>query len=196
MSDLTLIEAVKKGDRDAAAGLLAGGADIHQQDEHGWTALNWAAGRGDVEAVRVLLEQGADTTRVGRDQRTPYMIALAGGHAEAARLLREAEEGREGEQVSRPERKYCRAYTESELEQFPDWHAKKIERGGAEGADALLYLHQDFRVSESMWENENVVFDEVSAEWKEFCTSVLKFKVQDDLDLLVAAADACQGAAA
>ncbi|HEY9401513.1 MAG TPA: ankyrin repeat domain-containing protein [Pyrinomonadaceae bacterium] len=203
MSDLTLIEAVKNGDPSAIAELSAGGADINEQDEHGWTALNWASGKGNVETIRLLLEKGADVTRVGRDQRTPYLIALAGGHAEAAKLLKEAEEGSEGEKISRPERKYCRAYQQSELEQFPGWHEQKIKGSveaagqiGDEGDDAMLYLHQNFRVTASMWENENIVFDEISPEWKNFCANVLKFKAQDDLDLIVSFNQARDGAAA
>lgn len=203
MSDLTLIEAVKNGDPSAVAELSAGGADINEQDEHGWTALNWASGQGNVETIKLLLEKGADVTRVGRDQRTPYLIALAGGHAEAAKLLREAEEGSEGEKISRPERKYCRAYQQSELEQFPGWHEQKMKgiveavgQTGGEGDDAMLYLHQSFRVTASMWENEDIVFDEISPEWKNFCANVLKFKAQDDLDLIVSFNNARDGAAA
>ena len=203
MSDLTLIEAVKKGDLTALAELSAGGADINEQDEHGWTALNWASGKGSVETIKLLLEKGADVTRVGRDQRTPYLIALAGGHAEAAKLLKEAEEGSAGEEISRPERKYCRAYQQSELEQFPSWHEQKVKgiaeaegRTGVESDDAMLYLHQNFRVTASMWENEDVVFDEVSPEWKNFCRNVLKFKALDDLDLIVSFDDAGNGVVA
>jgi hypothetical protein len=38
-----------------------------------------------------------------------------------------------------------------------------------------------------MWHNENVIFNSVDADWKEFCASILKFKVPDDLDLIVTA---------
>jgi hypothetical protein len=37
MGDVQLIEAVKAGDLATAEALLASGADIHQQDEQGWT---------------------------------------------------------------------------------------------------------------------------------------------------------------
>jgi hypothetical protein len=36
-----------------------------------------------------------------------------------------------------------------------------------------------------MWRGEEVIFDHVTPEWKEFCVSVLDFKVEDDLDLIV-----------
>jgi len=92
MSDLQLIEAVKANNLAAVERLIQSGADLNQQDEHGWTPLNWAAGKGDIETIRLLIEKGADVFKVGVDQRTPYLIALAFGHAEAVELLCEVEE--------------------------------------------------------------------------------------------------------
>src|SRR5215213_3214110 len=92
MSDLQLIDAVKTGQLARVEEVLNSGADIHQQDEQGWTPLNWAAGRGDLEIVRLLLARGADVFRVGRDQRTPYKISLAARHTDVARLLKEKEQ--------------------------------------------------------------------------------------------------------
>ena len=50
--------------------------------------------------------------------------------------------------------------------------------------DDVVFLHQDFTVTQSMWHNENVIFNQVVPAWEEFCTDVLKFKVPDDLDLI------------
>jgi ankyrin repeat protein len=196
MSEARLIEAVKGGDRAAVEELVAGGADLNEQDENGWTPLNWAAGGGDVEVVRLLLDKGAEVFKVGRDQRTPYMIALAAGRQETARLLREAEEAAQGESASRPERRYCSAYEVSRLREFPGWPKEDARRlagnnghaAGDSDAEAaeneVIYLHQDFTVTRLIWHNEDVVFDQVTPEWKEFCVNSLKFKVPDDLDLI------------
>ena len=196
MSEARVIEAVKGGDRAAVEELVAGGADLNEQDENGWTPLNWAAGRGDVEVVRLLLDKGAEVFKVGRDQRTPYMIALAAGQQDTARLLREAEEAAQGEPASRPERRYCSANEVGRLREFPDWPKEDARQvadgnghpGGAPGAEAaendIVYLHQDFTVTRLIWHNEDVVFDQVTPEWKEFCVNSLKFKVPDDLDLI------------
>ena len=40
--------------------LLANGADLHAQDDDGYTALIYAAWEGDVEVVRFLLDNGAN----------------------------------------------------------------------------------------------------------------------------------------
>src|SRR5262245_42264799 len=105
MSDLQLIEEVKAGNLASVRRLIEAGADVNQQDEQGWTPLNWAAGKGKLEIVTLLVNRGADVFKVGRDQRTPYLIALAAGQAETARFLRQAEDQAAGEKPVRPERK-------------------------------------------------------------------------------------------
>ena len=186
MSDLQLIEAVKAGDRAAALSQLGSGAQPDQRDEQGWTPLCWAAGRGDAGLVSALVEAGADVFAAGRDQRTPYMIALAAGHAEVARALREAERRAQPERVG-PERLYCKAYTVGELKGFPALAAKlgQSDGGDALADDDVLFIHQDYTVTRSMWHNEDVLFDDASPQWREFCTQTLGFAVPDDLDLIV-----------
>src|SRR5262249_31136642 len=110
MSDLKLIEAVKNGDYKEAERLVKAGGDINQQDEHGWTPLNYAAGKGNLPMVQFLIENGSDLFRVGRDRRLPYDIALAAGHVAVVKYLKDAEDRRSSEKPFRPERKYCKAY--------------------------------------------------------------------------------------
>jgi hypothetical protein len=184
MSDLQLIEAVKAGNSATIQALTESGIDVNQQDEQGWTPLSWAAGKGDVKTVTLLLEKGADVFKVGRDQRTPRKIALAAGHADAVKLLKQAEETAGGETTAQPERKYTKAYHLKDMRQFSDW---KENNGVSLSDDDIVFLHQDFTVTQSMWHNEDVVFDQVTREWTEFCTNVLNFRVPDDLDLIVPA---------
>lgn len=201
MSELQLIEAAKADNLTAATNLIESGTDLNQQDEQGWTPLNWASGKGNLEMVNLLVKQGADVFKTGRDQRTPYMIALAAGHADVAKLLREAEDGVEGLKPERPERKYCKAYHLSDFRQYPNWletrgNWKNNDKDEQTLADEdIVFLHQDYTVTQSMWHNENVIFDKVTTEWKEFCEKALKFKVPDDLDLIVAAKDLKQDSA-
>jgi uncharacterized protein len=194
MSDMALIEAVKGGAFAEAAKLIKNGADINQQDEQGWTPLNFAAGKGDFSLVKLLVENGADVFKVGRDLRTPYMIALAAGRVPVVKYLMEAEDNYPGEKPASPERKYCKAYLLRDLRQYSAWSESRIsgqnnenDNGESEAPfadDKVVFIHQDFTVTESMWHNENTVFNSVSAEWEEFCRSSLQFKVPDDLDLI------------
>jgi ankyrin repeat protein len=195
MSDVQLIEAVKAGDLATVTALLASGVDIHQQDEQGWSSLNWAAGKGDVAIIEVLLQNGADIFQVGRDQRTPYMIALAAARVEAARLLREAEEkSGAASPHQQPPRQYCKAYYIKDLRQFSGWSEGQAKRSDAQALSDhdVVFLHQDLSVTKSMWHNEDVLFQQNTPEWENFCTVVLQFEVPDDFALIPKAPPAGQ----
>ena len=199
MSDQLLIEAVKNGAYAEAEQLIKGGADVHQQDEQGWTPLNFAAGKGDLSMVKLLVEKGADVFKVGRDRRTPYMIALAAGRVSVVQYLRTVEDNYSGEKPARPERKYCKAYHLEDLRKYPVWRESRINWKSQENDDRnangssdesfsdgkIVFIHQDFTVTESMWHNENVIFNQVDPGWEEFCAGTLNFKVPDDLDLII-----------
>jgi ankyrin repeat protein len=198
MQDLQLIEAVKTGNIAIVKELIEAGADVNQQDEGGWTPLNWAAGKGDIALVELLLEKGADVFIAGRDRRTPYMIALGAGHTEVVKLLRTTEEKIDRERSSISRRRYCRAYYLKEMRKFSDWTESKInwnvksdnEINGPEGEfadDDVVFLHQDLAVTRSMWHGESIIFNEISPEWERFCADVLMFRAPDDLDLIVQA---------
>lgn len=189
MSDLQLIDAVKTGQPAKVEEALNAGADIHQQDEQGWTPLNWAAGRGSVEIVSLLLNRGADVFRTGRDQRTPYKIALAAKHTDVARLLKNAEQTANGTNNDSTSRDYARAYLLGDLRKFSDWHEETVnadENGNSRelSDDDVVFLQEDFTVTELIWPGENVIFNRVTPEWIDFCTQELHFKVPDDFDLI------------
>lgn len=200
MSKLELIEAVKQEDLSAVKALVETREWINQEDEYGWTALNWAAGKGQLEIVKLLLEHGADVFKTGRDQRTPYKTALAADHVEVSKLLREAE-GKAGvDNGIHPPREFCKAYYLKDFRQFPGWPKNHQATGkeepdsgaGVNGSngeaaveeDEIAFLHADLTVTKSMWHQTDVIFDQVTPEWKQFCTNVLNFKVAEDLDLV------------
>jgi ankyrin repeat protein len=203
MNDLSLIEVVKSNDYAGAENLIKSGADINQQDEQGWTPLNFAAGKGNLSLVKLLVENGADIFKVGRDRRTPYMISLAAGHVPVVKYLMEAEAHYPGEKPARPERKYCKSYHLGDLRKYPAWSEGRINwkkksdnssnsngngNGNADGPftdDKIVFIHQDFTVTESVWHNENVLFNDADPSWKEFCVNSLNFKIPTDLDLIV-----------
>ena len=198
MSDLRVSEAVKAKNIDAVRELVESGGDVNEQDEQGWTPLNWAAGKGDVEMVQLLVEKGADVFKTGRDLRRPYHIALAANHLEVAKLLKAAEEKANPEADIEPQRQYCKAYYLEQLRQFNGWTENKgiSKQSKSDGSsdngagseqglsgDDIAYIHQDLTVTLWIWQHEDVVFDQVSDQWKEFCTNVLNFRVPDDIDL-------------
>lgn len=194
MSEQSIFEAIRGRDVEAVREVLDQGAALDQQDEHGWTPLNWAAGQGDPSILRLLLERGADVAATGRDNRTPLMIAKAAGRRQAAELLTEAEKSRGVWEDPRTSRQYCKAYYLDDLAAFEGWPAAASERasvphdgeetdGDAEEAPRrpIVYLHQDLTVTRSMWHGENVVFDGAAPGWPEFCEGQLAFDIPEDL---------------
>ncbi|MCK9635581.1 ankyrin repeat domain-containing protein [Methylobacter sp. Wu8] len=178
MNQLQLIDAAKAGDIYWVQSLIETGEDLEQKDDYGWTALNWAAGCGNLAIVRTLLEAGANAVNSGRDLRTPYRIALAAAQVEVAALLQQAEQN-SGMKPESPERPYCKAYPVKAFDSNPvGWQARP-----ALADDAVVYLHQDFSVTTSMWHGEGVLFDRVSDAWQSYCRDILGFYVPTDLEL-------------
>lgn len=190
MNESALIEAVRAGEVGRVERLIRAGADVDQQDEYGWTPMSHAAGRGDLPMVRLLAESGADVFKAGRDQRAPYKIAVAAHHVEVARYLKEAE-GRVGG-ARAGELPYCEAYALEELRKFPRWPWREIEQkddgGSGRPANAgVMFVHEDFTVTESVWDGRNVIPDQAEPCWKEFCRDALGFRPPDDIDLIESA---------
>jgi hypothetical protein len=83
--------------------------------------------------------------------------------------------------------KYCKAYKLSRLRQFSGWNeraenarriTKEVNGETVEVAreltdDDYVYLHHDFTVTDGIFIDENIIFDDVTPAWIEFCRDVL-----------------------
>ena len=83
--------------------------------------------------------------------------------------------------------KYCKSYKLSRLREFPGWTEKaenarrirkEVDGERVEVARRLtdedyVYLHGDFTVTDGIFIDENIIFDDVTAEWKEFCSKLV-----------------------
>lgn len=115
------------------------------------------------------------------------MIALAAGHADVVKRLREAEAGK----AQDTERKYCNAYHLGDLRRYSEWSENNSELADTD----VVFLHNDYKVTKSMWADEDVIFDKVTDQWKDFCTTQLRFVIPDSLDLIPQATEKAQSAA-
>jgi hypothetical protein len=70
--------------------------------------------------------------------------------------------------------KYCKAYAVARLNEYEGW----LETVG-EVQRNHLYLHKDYVVTEGVFVDQDVVFDEVTLDWKDFCEETLGFEVPD-----------------
>ena len=84
---------------------------------------------------------------------------------------------------------YCKAYPVGMLREFGGWSEKAQNlrapgdadavRGDTSqplGADDHLYVHENLTVTDGIFLDENIIFDEVSPDWVRFCKDVLQFE--------------------
>jgi hypothetical protein len=86
--------------------------------------------------------------------------------------------------------KYCRAYPLSLLRQFPGWTEKpenartirKEVNGDTVEAprdltdEDYVYLQGNFTVTDGIFIDQNVIFDQVTPEWIDFCRNVVGYQ--------------------
>ncbi len=70
-----LLDAVTFGDPEVLRALIKGGANVHETDPDGMTALDWAVVAHQTEAAKALIAAGADVNAVDRFGYTPLMYA-------------------------------------------------------------------------------------------------------------------------
>ncbi|RMF28683.1 MAG: hypothetical protein D6759_15295 [Chloroflexi bacterium] len=70
--------------------------------------------------------------------------------------------------------KYCKAYPIERFREYPGWaeKARPVNKGH-------LYLQENYVVTEGIFLDEEIVFDDVTPEWIEFCQETLQFRVPD-----------------
>jgi len=93
--------------------------------------------------------------------------------------------------------RYCKAYTAKDLAAFEGWQPdlQQLRPAEPQGDDAasepatretladddVLFLHEDFIVTDGIYHDENIVFKNVDEAWKAFCTDQLAFAVPEDV---------------
>jgi hypothetical protein len=88
--------------------------------------------------------------------------------------------------------RYCKAYAVEQLRKFPGWRERldalapiENEEEGTEqprtslADDDYLFLQETFVVTDGIFQDEHVVYDDVTPEWKAFCSGELAFEIPD-----------------
>jgi hypothetical protein len=88
--------------------------------------------------------------------------------------------------------KYCKAYSIKKLREFGGWterteNARKEKQKGVDGKEVeatrtltdndYLYLQENHVVTDGIFKDENIIFDQVTPEWIAYCREVLKFEI-------------------
>ena len=87
-SDLS--DAARKGDTATVQTLLNNGADVNATDEHGGTALMYAAVNGHTATVQALIDAGADVNKLHNFGKSALILAQEKGHTAVVGLLIQA----------------------------------------------------------------------------------------------------------
>lgn len=87
---------------------------------------------------------------------------------------------------------YCKAYPIERFREFGGWsenaqNARK-EKQLVDGQETEqvrdltghLYLQENFTVTDGIFIDQNIIFDQVTPEWVSFCKETLKFEVPED----------------
>ena len=81
--------------------------------------------------------------------------------------------------------KYCKAYMIPRFREFNGWsesseNARKENSTPRPLTDAdFLYLQENYVVTDGIFIDENVIFNNITPEWIDFCKNVLKFEVPE-----------------
>ena len=89
-AELSLVEAVKEGDRERVRVLLRENVDVNASRLDGATALAWAAYRDDLETADLLIRAGADGNAANEYGVTPLTLACSNRSAAMVKNLLEA----------------------------------------------------------------------------------------------------------
>ncbi|AFZ33311.1 hypothetical protein Glo7428_4887 (plasmid) [Gloeocapsa sp. PCC 7428] len=73
--------------------------------------------------------------------------------------------------------KYCKAYLVKQLRQFKQWsETSKNDEEHQLNGDDVVYLQENYVVTNGIFKDENIIFDNITQEWQDFCHAVLQFE--------------------
>jgi hypothetical protein len=80
--------------------------------------------------------------------------------------------------------KYCKAYPIERLRAYSGWTEKTENyRKEKEGEEPLthdfLYLQENYVVTDGIFKDEHIIFDDVTPEWIEYCQKDLEFEIPE-----------------
>lgn len=89
--------------------------------------------------------------------------------------------------------RYCKAYMLSQFRQYSKWseRAENARPEEVDGSvenekkprqltdDSIVYLQEDLSVTDGIYLNECVLFQDASMEWEQFCNAELAFAVPE-----------------
>jgi hypothetical protein len=89
--------------------------------------------------------------------------------------------------------KYCKAYHLRDMRKYRYWKenaqntrkekkevdGNEVEEVRALTDDSIVYLQENYVVTDDIYKEQNILFDDTTPKWKEFCEDKLGFRVPD-----------------
>lgn len=72
--------------------------------------------------------------------------------------------------------RYCKAYYLSELRAFPGWSEPPAAGDQRRPDDTIVYVHEQFTVTEGLAVDEGVLFRGADDAWVSFCRETLRYE--------------------
>jgi len=87
--------------------------------------------------------------------------------------------------------KYCKAYLAKQFREYTGWQenaanvrkekkevdGKEIEVDRTLNDDSILYLQENYVVTDGIFKDQNIIFDNVTDDWKQYCHEKLAFEI-------------------
>ena len=89
--------------------------------------------------------------------------------------------------------KYCKAYYLGDMRKFRKWTENtkntRIEKKEIDGKevkvkrilndDSIVYLQENYNVTDDIYIEEDILYDDVTPKWKAFCGKKLNFQIPE-----------------
>ena|SRR6185436_1534346 len=87
--------------------------------------------------------------------------------------------------------KYCKAYLAKQFREYPGWKenaanvrkekkevdGKEVEVERTLNDESILYLQENYIVTDGIFKDQNIIFEDVTDDWKQFCHEKLAFEI-------------------
>ena len=90
---------------------------------------------------------------------------------------------------------YCKAYYLAQFREFKGWRedaqnatlegctleGKEVQAPRRLESQSILYLHENYFVTDGVFLDENIIFKDVTPDWQDFCREQLGFAIPEDI---------------
>jgi hypothetical protein len=77
--------------------------------------------------------------------------------------------------------RYVKAYSINRMREFPGWIEKIPVGSETEENETYLFLHESLVVTKGVFVDTDIVYDDITPAWEDFCATQLQFSLPPDV---------------